>query len=303
MSGVIPFSKLLNSLKPDIFILNGIDAYHCSYAALAARLARLPIVVGILHMSHVWKPQQQNLSARLFRYIVDASIDAVIAVSSAVAQHAIAERHFNHGKVTVIHNGINLPACDCFQRKSDRLDNTLQVCTIARLAPSKDLPTLIHAASILVSQTFPASFTIIGDGPDRTDLENLCDSLGIAHTVHFLGWQDQIPLLLSKFDLYVQTSITEGFGLSVAEAMACCLPVIATNVGSLPEIVVHERTGLLIPPGSPSALAGAIRYLGQHLGLRKRMGLAGRQRVEQLFSADRMVQKTREFFYTLLGSK
>jgi len=300
---VIPLSKLLNCLKSNILLLNGIDAYNCSYAALAARLTRVPNIVGVIHMSRVWKPQRQEISARLFRYTVDTSIDKVIAVSSAAKQQAIENCRFSPDKVTVIYNGINIPSKDSCSHKIVNNGNMLQAVTVARLSPSKDLSTLIRAASILASNNYPAKFTIIGDGPERNELEDLCNSLEIAHAVHFLGWQDQISRLLWDFDLYVHTSLTEGFGLAVTEAMACYLPVIATEVGSLPEIVDHERTGLLIPPGDPLALAGAIRYLGQDSGLRKRMGLAGRQRVEQLFSAGRMIRKTQEFFYALLGSK
>ena len=110
-----------------------------------------------------------------------------------------------------------------------------------------------------------------------------------GYPVVFTGYQDDVTPWLRDLEIYVQPSLNEGFGTSVLDAMACRLPVIASRVGGLPEIVIHGSTGLLVPPAQPSQLSGAIRQLLAEPARASAMGQAGRERVEEHFSVASMV--------------
>ena len=126
---------------------------------------------------------------------------------------------------------------------------------------------------------------IAGDGPEREKLTLLARDLGIADEVAFLGFRDDAVRLYAAADMFVLSSITEGMSLSMLEAMAAGLPVVATDgAGGNSQVVREGETGLLVAPRDPAALAAAICRLSTDAGLRARMGAAGRARVEQHFS-------------------
>jgi glycosyltransferase involved in cell wall biosynthesis len=143
---------------------------------------------------------------------------------------------------------------------------------------------LIEALGLLTDLQFEA--TLVGDGPSRASLEARVVELGLTEHVHFLGSRphSQIPDLMRGFDIFVMPSHEEGWGVAAAEASATGIPVVATRFGGIPEIVVDGQTGLLVPPSDPPALAAAIRRLAGDADLRLALGLAGRARVEELFS-------------------
>lgn len=218
----------------------------------------------------------------------------VFAVSEALKQHMVGEG-FPAGRVDVIHNGIDPgspPAAAERRRARDALNIASEVLLlgiVARLDPVKDLKTAIAAIPRIKSQVGPVGLAIVGDGSERTALEACARDLGVAADVHFLGYRADIRGLLPAFDVYVNTSISEGISLTILEAMATALPVVATRVGGTPEVVVHDGTGLLVEPRSAAALAEAIERLARDAETRDAMGAAGRARVETLFTIDRMV--------------
>jgi glycosyltransferase involved in cell wall biosynthesis len=167
------------------------------------------------------------------------------------------------------------------------------------LIPRKSFDTLLQAAALLKARD-GLRFAIFGDGPERTRLLALSRQLGIADMVQFAGWQEDIVPSLLGLDVFVLPSSSEAFGLVIAEAMACALPVVATKVGGIPEIVRHGETGLLVPPKDPAALAEAIWTLANSLSLRVALGRAGRRRAVRHFSADRMVEQTALHYHNLL---
>ena len=142
---------------------------------------------------------------------------------------------------------------------------------------------------------------IAGDGPERSALERECRLLGVMGSVDFLGWQPDIQPWLSRWDVVIQPSLSEGFGLAALEAMAASTPVVATAVGGAPEVVDDGVTGWLVPPGDPAALGERIQELLLNPDLRTRMGTAGRRRAESQFSVHRMVAETGRIYAQLLG--
>ena len=161
--------------------------------------------------------------------------------------------------------------------------------TAARLDPVKDLGTLLEAFAIVRATLPDARFVILGDGPERHALETARNRLGLGSSVLFAGHRSDVRQLLPGFDLYVNCSTYEGVSLTILEAMAAGLAVVATSVGGTPEVVVDGETGLLVPPRRPDALATAlVRGLGEG-GLRRSLGERGRARLTERFSFDAMM--------------
>ncbi len=160
---------------------------------------------------------------------------------------------------------------------------------VGRLSPEKDVLTLLKALKIVAREEPRFRLEIAGDGTCRSALENSCAELGIERQVRFLGNVKDIPRLLARASMCVLSSITEGMSLTLLEAMARGLPVVATRVGGNAEVVVDGQTGLLVPARNPELLAVAMLRLWRDAALARRMGLAGRQRVEAHFNVKRMV--------------
>jgi glycosyltransferase involved in cell wall biosynthesis len=171
---------------------------------------------------------------------------------------------------------------------------------IANLRPCKGLRGFLKAAA-LVLQSYPqTTFLIVGrDDGLKVELQLLAKELHISDSIIFTGERDDIPEILSMFDILVSSSLTEGLSNAILEGMALGKPVIATNVGGTPELVVHEQTGLLVSPGNPGYLAEAVIRLLGGCELRNRLGSAGLKRVEMLFCLERMVNQTETFYEEL----
>ena len=157
-----------------------------------------------------------------------------------------------------------------------------RVISVGRLAAPKDWSTLLTALTKLDGESF-AELVIVGDGPDRERVEDELARNSLERRVRLLGERDDVPGLLSDGDVFVLASRSEGLPLSVIEAMAAGLPVVASDVGGLRELVCDAETGVLVPPGEPVALADALRPLLADRQLRRRLGSAGRARAKALF--------------------
>ena len=131
----------------------------------------------------------------------------------------------------------------------------------------------------------------MGDGSERLKLENLVAKLGLANSVHFLGWRDDIDAIMADLDVLAVPSLWEGFGLVTLEAMAVGTPVVASHVSALPEIVSDGHTGKLVPPADFKALSAALVRLLVNTSESRDMGLKGCKRLETMFTIDSMVSK------------
>ena len=220
----------------------------------------------------------------------------VFTVSEELRQHVVAEG-FRRDGVGVIYNGISIgPLPDASTRADVRsaigaAPDTFVVGTIARLDPVKDLGTLIHAVSRCQNRR-PTMLFVVGDGPERQHLEAVARNVNAEQHVKFLGHRNDARRWLSGCDVYVNSSISEGISLTILEAMAAGLPVVATRVGGTPE-VVDAASGRLVEPRNADALADRLLELAQHAGMRAALGRGARDRVETLFSLDLMVEQYR----------
>ncbi|HEY7453293.1 MAG TPA: glycosyltransferase family 4 protein, partial [Thermoleophilaceae bacterium] len=163
---------------------------------------------------------------------------------------------------------------------------------VTLLRPGKGIETLIDALPAVLATHPTASVAIAGDGPDRGALEERARAAGVDQAVRFLGETAGPMALLHGADLFVSASWAESFPYNVLEAMAAGLPVVATDVGGTAEAVEHERTGLVVPARDPDALSGAIAALIADPAQGTRFGKAGRQRVEERFGLERMIEGT-----------
>ncbi len=230
----------------------------------------------------------------------------VFTVSEDLKQHLVGEG-FAPGALEVIYNGIEVgplpePAARADVRRTLGVtDDTLVVATIARLDPVKDLGTLL-AAVAKVRAAVPIFAAIVGDGPERPALEARARQLGISEHVRFLGHREDARQWLAGSDVYVNCSISEGVSLTILEAMAAALPVVATKVGGTPEVVDRD-SGQLIPPRDPSALAAALLELARDPGARGRLGSSARRRLEDRFTIDRMVRQYRDVYTSVTADR
>jgi glycosyltransferase involved in cell wall biosynthesis len=162
--------------------------------------------------------------------------------------------------------------------------------TVGRLDAVKNLGVMIHALASARALNAAYRLVLVGDGPERSALEDLAAGLGVRDAVTFTGYRPDVRRLLSGFDLFLNSSVHEGVSLTILEAMAAGLPVVATAVGGTPEVVVHEETGMLVPSRSPGPFADMLGELTRDRSRRIAMGHAGRARVLERFTIDAMIR-------------
>ncbi len=221
--------------------------------------------------------------------------DSVVAVSDDLRRHMIAEG-FPPSRIDVIHNGIEPgpetdgSACQAARRELGVPADAFLVGTVARLDPVKGLEVIVQAFSTIVAHVPEARLVLVGDGPERQRLEELAVRLGVASCITWAGFRSDARALMAAFDVYVNTSTSEGVSLTLLEAMAASRAVVATRVGGTPEVIVHGTSGLLVPARDPGAVAETILALHQDAGRRQALGAAGRSRVVERFSFDRLIR-------------
>lgn len=218
---------------------------------------------------------------------------AVFAVSHALKTHMVAEG-FAAERVGVIHNGIDEGTRPTPADRGDaraRLgvpEDAFLIGTAARLDPVKDLGTLIAATAALRGRVPAARLVIMGEGPEQASLQMAARDAGVHDAVTFAGHRADVRELLAAFDVYVNSSISEGISLTILEAMAAGLPVVATAVGGTPEVIRDGATGVLVPARDPGALTETLAGLHASAERRATLGAAARTRLEQAFTLDRM---------------
>jgi len=208
--------------------------------------------------------------------------DALIAVSQIVADFS------RDSRAVVIYPGIN----GALFSEKHRPHKGFVIGTACRLEPIKGLSYLLEALAVLTREIDDLRLEIAGDGSLRHFLEQECHGLGITGHVSFIGWREDLPNVMAGWDAFVLPSLDEGFPIAALEAMAAGLPVIASAVGGLPELVQDGETGWLVPAASPGELATRLRELICDERRRETMGNAGRQRALRDFSIPRMVGQT-----------
>ena len=297
------------------------DIVHVQYMApglvpiISARIAGVPLVFATVHQpgrTYGWK-------AGLLIRLALRMCNAFICNSQKVEESWFGSSHLfepgmslNPGGHVTIHNSVEadeIEAAAAYARRTGLL-TAMGACgspvigVVSRLSREKGIDVLLDAMAIVLKKFPEALFLVAGDGPESAALKGQAVELGIAGHVMWLGQKDpkDVQRLYGVMDLLAVPSHLEGFGLSAAEAMAAGLPVVASEVDGLPELIVDNVTGLLVPPGDAGALALAIeQILGDEVQARQ-MGEKGRKRVRQLFEYEFFSNRITLLYKSLLGT-
>lgn len=270
------------------------DAHSAAVGSVAASLAKVPFRIITRRVDF---PLKKNYFSRR-KYM--KNVDAIIAISEGVKK-VLVEGGVDPVNVEVISSGIDfssfeedssaLTSKDYLHREFSFAVDDYLVGIVAHLADHKGHQYLIQATKILKQQAPKIKTIIVGEGPLSMELDRQAKELDVEDIIFFLGFRKDIPKILSSLDLFVLSSHLEGMGSSILDAMASRLPVVATKVGGIPEVVIHGETGLLVPPRNPSALARAILMLYSDKTLSSRLGQKGYELVHRKFSAEAMADK------------
>jgi glycosyltransferase involved in cell wall biosynthesis len=247
-----------------------------------------------------------SLKRRLVNPLLGRLPGSLHSVSGALRGSMVAEG-FPERRIDVIHNGVDPgPRPTLVDRRAARhalwiSEDAFVVGTVARLDPVKHLETLIEAFADLRVVLPRSVLVILGDGPERERLETVARTAGVGDAVRFLGDRRDVRRVLPAFDVYVNSSISEGVSLTILEAMAAQLPVIATAVGGTPEVVQDGITGVLVPARQPVRLAHALIAVSKSPERRRTLGNAARLSVEARFAIDGMVERYADVYARLAG--
>jgi glycosyltransferase involved in cell wall biosynthesis len=293
LRALIAVIDLIRLEKPDV-----VHA-HTSKAGLVARLAARITRTPVVFTAHTWSftdgvsALQRSLAIPLERFAAGMG-GKIITVSEANKEMALRRSIATDWSLVRIWNGI--PDVSSRARPGNR--EPVKLVSVARFAPQKDHGLLLRALS-----TIGGSWRLVlaGDGPSRKDVEDSARRLGIRERIDFVGDRSDIPQILSDSDIFVLASRWEGLPLSILEAMRAGLPVIATDVGGVAEMVTEGVTGYLTARDNAFGMRDRISALMENAELMRRFGKAGRRRYEQDFRLETMVDKTLAVYREVAG--
>jgi glycosyltransferase involved in cell wall biosynthesis len=263
---------------------------------VAGRLARTPARVVTRHYSDYHTRIDRPLHVGLDRLCTRLS-HRVIAVSQHTADHLVHREGAPLEKICIVHNGIDFDRVSISPGGPDRvraelgLSGRRVVLMAARLHPEKGYEHLIRAVPAVAARVPDLTVLVAGSGPFEAQYRALAADKGCGDSIHFLGFRRDLPDLMAACHVLVLPSRAEAFGLVAAEALYLGVPVVASRVGGIPEIVDDGLDGLLVPPGDEDALAGALVRVLTEAPLHRRLAGAGREKIVARFSFETMVRQ------------
>jgi glycosyltransferase involved in cell wall biosynthesis len=291
----------------DIEIVHAHQYTPFFYSALAKPLCRFrPKVILTEHGRH-YPDRVSPLRRAVNRLVLDRLADAVTACCRFSAQGLTKTDGFAGARIETIENGIEVerygPPADKELAKEDvgLEPDRRYLIHVARHHPVKDQKTLLRGFALAAADLPGVDLLMVGDGPLRGELESLAVELRVPDRVKFLGIRSDIPELMRAADAFALTSLSEAASLTLLEAMATGLPALVTNVGGNPELVRHEREGLLFPRGNVQGCADAIGRIFRDPELAARLGAAGRERAGARYQLDRTVEEYYKLYCRLVG--
>ena len=289
--------KILRHEHPDIVHT------HTSKAGISGRwaafFARVPIIIHTPHGHVFWgySGRCKTLFYIVLEKLTACITDKIIALTEQEKKDHI---HFHiapEDKFSVVHSGIDLdrffnlsvdPAA--MKRSLGIPEGNMVVGTVGRLTHVKGHRYLIEAAGRIVDSRPETTFVFLGDGELSDELKNMASNLGIEENVKFPGWRPDVAEVMSVFDVFVLPSLNEGMGRVLVEAMALGKPIVASDVGGIPDLVIHGKNGYLVPVGDVETLSASIKELLDDSGKREKMGNMGR-RYAAGYGSEAMVKK------------
>ncbi len=249
----------------------------------------------VVHLHTLLSESGDPISARMLA----RGAERVIAVCQAVAERAAAERI----RCSVVYPGLRIPDHAPDREALPSSPTGRVIGTACRLVPLKGVVHLVRALPSLRAEFPELRLEVAGAGPELGAIQNQVSALGLAGRVRFLGWQADLGSVLAGWDIFAQPSLQEAAPVALLEAMAAGLPVVASAVGGVPEILEDGRTGWLVPPADPVALAERLGALLRDPERRRAMGGAGRERARQNFSVERMVAEISRIYDGIVDSR
>jgi glycosyltransferase involved in cell wall biosynthesis len=267
------------------------------FASPIARVLGVPVILDTAHGREFWRTGWKA-SFAIDRFVA-RQVDYSIAVSDATAHYLIDQKHISAVKVKVIRNGVELRSCSRTSKMQWTLKRALNLgedcrllIVIGRLEPQKGHRYLLEAMP-LIRQHFPTvQLVCLGEGSLRGELEQMVNRLQLEGSVRFLGYEPDVSRWFLAAELSILPSLCEGLPMAALESLAAECPIVATGVDGTPEIVVHEKTGLLVPPRDPQQLADAVLLMLHRPEHARKMAERGRQHVLEQFSVQQMVRRT-----------
>jgi len=293
-----------------------IDLLHCHmfdatlYAAPVARIVRVPCIVETNHGAEIWRQNKLIKGSFWVDRQLSRLVDRFIAVSHAAGDHLRIKKKIRADKIKVIHNGRDLSRFVPLGREQSlaarerlRLDGKRVILVLGRLDVQKGHAFLIDALSRLRSDFSTILALFAGEGPLEDELRRQCKARNLTDIVRFLGFSSEPASLLAAADVVVLPSLWEGLPLVAIEALALARPMVATDIPGTSEIVLHQKTGLLVPPANSAALAQAIASLLRNADLAQRLGRQGRTYVENHFDERVQIEQTVEVYRELFPAQ
>jgi glycosyltransferase involved in cell wall biosynthesis len=275
------------------------------YGSLVGRLVGLPVVCTF-HGRPDSPAGNRFAAAKL--WCIDRRANRLTFVSRSLRDYFLGQNRVIRAPLHVIYNGIDVSAFRdadgaAFRHELGIQAGDIMVGAVGNVRPSKDYGTFIRSAALLRARSPRYRFVVAGDvrSPLFPGLLELRDALGLRGVLDFLGFRDDVARILPALDVFVVSSTDEGFSLAVAEAMAAGTPVVATRCGGPEEIIVDDESGLLVPPGSPEALASAVAAVAEDPGLRHRLTVAAGGVIDRRFRVESMVAAYGELYRQCLG--
>lgn len=293
-------SRVLRRLAPSV--VHAHDAHAVAVCALGISLAGSTLKTRLVASRRV----DFHIGANIFSRWKYRQVERFICVSTCIRSMLIGDG-IPAAKTTVVYEGIDVrkvnavPQIDIHKEFSLPHD-ALVVGNVAALVPHKGQCHLIDAAARVIRAIPEARFLVIGDGELAETLQQQIEELNLRRHVLLTGFRSDVLSLHKEFDLFVMSSLTEGLGTSVLDAMARERAVIATRTGGLSEVVINGETGTLVPVGNPDALADAIIHLLKDSARRAQYGRSGLRRINHIFNAERMVAETLEVYERLVDT-
>jgi sugar transferase (PEP-CTERM/EpsH1 system associated) len=278
-------------------------------AVPAARLAGVPVVVHSEHGYEVDMFAGLPMRRRLFRRAAYAMTDAIFAVTRELRDFHARQAWIRPERMGVMYNGVDTQRfAPCIQtrlamrRELGLPEDSFVIGAVGRLVPIKDHQTLLKAAALLFARGIDVRVVLVGSGPERERLQATAAG-ALEGRVCFAGDSDRVPGMLNAMDVFVLPSLGEGMSNTLLEAMACGLPVFATNVGGNPEIIEDNLNGSLFAPGDVEWLANKLQLLASDPSLIHQLGTAARNYAIESFSLSRMLETYRSFYLALAARR
>lgn len=297
---------IIRSRRIDIVNIHGQNPL----GKLCSVLSGAPVIVHTDHGTTVGSPVERRPRVVFFNRLLTPFIDHFIAISQGMKQSLRLREKIPGNKITLIYNGVDVDAISKVSCNKTELRESLGIPpdipllgTVGRLVPEKQYPLLLKSLSILKKQHIDFSAIIIGDGPERNQLELLAKKMGLNGKIRFLGQRNDVFQILDLIDIFVFSSGGEAFSIILLEAMAKAKPIVAFDVKGVDEAIVTHETGFLVPFGNVEEFANKVKLLLESPELVLRMGKSGIERVNTKFDIRSNIKKLEALYESFLEDK